>query len=85
MKFNTLAKKLDLTVGELADKVSHLLPNANGGTEVSEALETEITAFIKAPAPKNSAAPALFSTDGTDPILAVLTERIESELQLETP
>jgi hypothetical protein len=36
MKFNRLAKEKGLSVSDLASKVSAILPNANGGTEVSD-------------------------------------------------
>jgi hypothetical protein len=36
MKFNRLAKEKGLSVSDLASKVSTILPNANGGTEVSD-------------------------------------------------
>jgi hypothetical protein len=82
MKFNSLAKELKLSVSELADKVSDILPNANGGTDVSEEQKTQIIARVNAPV----AAPYSFPAgDGTDPILSVLIERIEGESQLETP
>jgi hypothetical protein len=82
MKFNTLAKDLKLSVSELADKVSDILPNANGGTDVSDEQKAQIIARVNAPV----AAPYSFSAgDGTDPILSVLIERIEGESQLETP
>jgi hypothetical protein len=82
MKFNTLAKELTLSVSELAAKVSDILPNANGGTDVSDEQKTQIIARVNAPV----AAPHSFlSDDGTDPILSVLIERIEGESQLETP
>jgi hypothetical protein len=82
MKFNSLAKELTLSVSELADKVSDILPNANGGTDVSDEQKTQIIARVNAPV----AAPYSFPAgDGTDPILSVLIERIEGESQLETP
>jgi hypothetical protein len=82
MKFNTLAKELTLSVSELADKVSDILPNANGGTEVSEEQKAQIIARVNAPV---AAAHSFPAGDGTDPILSVLIERIEGESQLETP
>jgi hypothetical protein len=36
MKFNKLARELNLSVNDLAEKVKAILPNANGGTEVSD-------------------------------------------------
>jgi hypothetical protein len=82
MKFNTLAKELKLSVSELADKVSDILPNANGGTDVSDEQKAQIIAQMNAPVSVTHSFPA---GDGTDPILSVLLERIEGESQLETP
>lgn len=83
MKFNKLAKELDLSVGDLADKVKDILSNANGGTEVTEEQKAQIIARIKAPDPDSSL--SLIAEDGTDPILSILIERIEQEQQIETP
>ena len=83
MKFNKLAKEQGLSVGELADKVTDILPNANGGTDVSEQQRSQIIARLQTPGP--SSLGALFLADGTDPILTVLTERIEQAQALETP
>lgn len=82
MKFNKLAKELELTVNELADIVSGILPAANGGTDVTDEQKAQIIALVRKPAP---AALSLLESDGTDPILSVLIERIEAESQLETP
>ena len=81
MKFNKLAKELDHSVSELADKVAAILPSANGGTEVSDPQKEQIIALLQAPAAEST----LSSFDGTDPILSVLIERIEQESRLETP
>ena len=81
MKFNKLAKELDHSVSDLADKVAAILPNANGGTEVSDQQKAQVIALLQTPSPEDS----LSSFDGTDPILSVLIERIEQESQLETP
>ena len=83
MKFNKLAKELDLPVGDLADKVKDILPNANGGTEVSEKQKTQIIARLQTPKPDSSR--SLIAEDSTDPILSILFERIEQEQQIETP
>ncbi|MEL6351585.1 MAG: hypothetical protein AAFR58_07465 [Cyanobacteria bacterium J06627_28] len=82
MKFNKLAKEQGFSVGALADKVADILPNANGGTDVTEAQQAQILALLQAPEPNNLTA---LNADGTDPILGVLTERIEQEQALETP
>jgi hypothetical protein len=81
MKFNKLARDLGLSVNELADQVSDILPNANGGSEVSDEQKEKIIALLQTP----SSGSTLSSFDGTDPILSVLIERIEGESQLETP
>jgi len=83
MKFNKLAKDLDLSVNDLAARVADLLPNANGGTEVSEEQKAQIIALLQAPSADSSL--SLLTTDGSDPILSVLIERIEQETELETP
>ncbi|MEO1445814.1 MAG: hypothetical protein AAFV46_06180, partial [Cyanobacteria bacterium J06635_11] len=83
MKFNKLAKELNHSVSELAGVVTDILPNANGGTEVSDTQKAQIIALLQAPSP-DTALSVLFG-DGTDPILSVLTERIEQESQRETP
>ena len=83
MKFNKLARELNLSVNELADKVSDILPNANGGTEVSDEQKAQIIARLQAPS--SDTAFSLLAADGTDPILSVLTERIEQEEQQESP
>jgi len=82
MKFNKLAKELNLSVNELAEQVADILPNANGGTEVSEEQKAKIITLLQAPADSTF---SLLTTDGTDPILSVLIERIEQEAELETP
>ncbi|MEL7071664.1 MAG: hypothetical protein AAGN15_23855 [Cyanobacteria bacterium J06581_3] len=81
MKFNKLAKELDLSVSELADKASDILPNANGGTDVRDPQKAQIIALLQAP----TSDVISITCDGTDPILSILTERIEQEQQLETP
>lgn len=83
MKFNKLAKEQGLSVNELADKVKDILPNANGGTEVSEAQKAKIIALLQAPASDSPL--SLITGDGIDPVLSILIERIEQETQLETP
>ncbi|MEO0516058.1 MAG: hypothetical protein AAF171_02030 [Cyanobacteria bacterium P01_A01_bin.116] len=83
MKFNKLAKELNHSVSELADMVTDILPNANGGTDVSDTQKAQIIALLQAPSP-DTALSVRFG-DGTDPILSVLTERIEQESQRETP
>lgn len=80
MKFNKLAKELNMTVAELADKTSRILPNANAGTDVSTQQKEQILALLN---PDNGSTD--LSLPATDPILAVLLERIEQEQQLETP
>ena len=77
MKFNKLARELNYSVADLAAKVAHILPNANGGTEVTDEQREQITDFLTQPAP------TALSTPTHDPILAILAERIESEVQLE--
>ena len=49
MKFNKLAKELDHSVTDLADKVKDILPNANGGTEVSDQQKAQIIALLQTP------------------------------------
>lgn len=83
MKFNKLAKELNLSVNELADKVSDILPNANGGSEVSDEQKAQIIAHLQAPS--SDTALSLLTGDGTDPIIAILIERIEQEEQQESP
>jgi hypothetical protein len=83
MKFNVFAKELKLSVSELADKVSDILPNANGGTEVSDEQKAQIIALLQTPSADSAL--SLFTGDGSDPILSILMERIEEESQLETP
>ena len=83
MKFNKLAKELNLSVSDLADKVKDILPNANGGTDVSDEQKTQIEALLQAPAPDSSF--SFLTGDGTDPILSVLIERIEEEQQQAMP
>ena len=46
MKFNRLAKELDLSVNELAEKASTVLSDANGGTDVDEAQAQAIRALF---------------------------------------
>ena len=81
MKFNKLARELNLSVNELADKVSDILPDANGGTDVSDEQKAQIIARLQTP----SADITLATLDAADPILSVLIDRIEQESQLETP
>ena len=83
MKFNKLAKELNLSVNELAEKVSDILPNANGGTEVGDEQKAQIIARLQAPSPDTAL--SSLTANGTDPILSVLIDRIEQESQLETP
>lgn len=85
MKFNKLAKELDLSVSQLSDKVTSIIPNANGGTEVSETQKTTIIALLTKPAPKTNNTLSFLERDGTDPILSILSDRLEREAQLETP
>lgn len=61
MKFNKLAKDLGLSVTELAETASAILPNANGGTEVNEEQEKAIRALLKQPEATDSL-PATFDT-----------------------
>lgn len=61
MKFNKLAKDLGLSVTELSEKASAILPNANGGTEVNEEQEKAIRALLKQPETAESI-PATFDT-----------------------
>ena len=84
MKFNKLARELDLSVNELAAKVSNILPNANGGTEINEEQKAQIIALLQAPT-ADTALSSLTADDGTNPILSVLIQRIKQEEQLETP
>ena len=84
MKFNKLAKELNLSVNELADKVTSILPNANGGTDVSEDQRAQIKSLLKAPTPDEVSLASLLG-DGSDPVLSVFIERIEQEKCLETP
>jgi hypothetical protein len=83
MKFNKLARELDLSVSDLAEQVNTILPNANGGTEVSEEQKAQIIALLQTPPADNAL--SLLTGDGSDPILSILKERIEEESQLETP
>ena len=83
MKFNKLARELDFSVNQLADKVKDILPNANGGTEVSEEQKVQIITLLGAPT--NSEALSFLLDESVDPILSLLAERIEEERQLETP
>ena len=61
MKFNKLAKDLGLSVTELAEKASAILPNANGGTEVNEEQEKSIRALLTQPE-VTEGLPATFDT-----------------------
>ena len=54
MKFNKLAKELDLSVGDLAEKVKDILPNANGGTDVSDKQKTQILSLLQTPDRKST-------------------------------
>ncbi|MEO1396096.1 MAG: hypothetical protein AAFV90_24625 [Cyanobacteria bacterium J06634_5] len=83
MRFNKLAKELEFSVGELADKVSSLIPNANAGTDVSAAQKEQIIALLNQT--NDTEVSDLFLAGSADPILAILLERIEQEQQLETP
>ena len=83
MKFNKLAKELDHSVSELAGIVTDILPNANGGTEVSDKKKAQIIARLQAPTAESPL--SLITEDGSDPVLSVLIERIEQEAELETP
>ena len=82
MKFNKLAKELDISVGDLAEKVKDILPNANGGTDVSDKQKTQILSLLQT---SEADSPSFLSGDGTDPILSVLIERIEQEEQQAMP
>lgn len=82
MKFKTLAQQLDYSVGDLAEKVKDILPGANGGTEVTEEQKTQIVALVESP---DSTGLSLLEGGGSDPILALLIERIADESRLETP
>ena len=84
MKFNKLAKELNLSVNELADKVTSILPNVNGGTDVSEEQKAQIESLLRAP-DSDEVSLAFLLGDGTDPVLSVFIERIEQEQRLETP
>lgn len=46
MKFNKLARELNLSVTKLAARTDAILPNANGGTEVNEQQERAIRTLI---------------------------------------
>ncbi len=46
MKFNKLAKELEMSVSDLADLAANILPNANGGTDVDENQEKAIRALV---------------------------------------
>jgi hypothetical protein len=83
MKFNKLARELNLSVNDLAEQVKAILPNANGGTEVSDEQKVQIIALLRAPSADSAL--ALLTIDGSDPILSILMERIEEESQLEAP
>lgn len=85
MKFNKLARELNLSVSELANQVSEILPNANGGTDVSDAQKDAILKHLTQPAPDTHTPLSLLEGHGNDPILSILSERIERETQLETP
>ena len=71
MKFNKLARELNLSVNELAEKVSDILPNANGGTEVSDEQKAQIIARLQAPS-----ADSTLSTTAMAPILFSLSSLI---------
>jgi hypothetical protein len=83
MKFNKLARELNLSVNDLAEQVKAILPNANGGTEVNEEQQAEIIALLQMPSADSAL--SLFTGDGSDPILSILMERIAEESQRETP
>ena len=82
MRFNKLAKEQGLSVAELADKVSSLLPDANAGTEVSNEQKQQIVALLSAP---SAAEHSLPPTASADPVLAIFLDLIEEETQRETP
>ena len=82
MKFNKLAKELNLPVGDLADKVKDILPNANGGTEVTDEQKAQIIALLQTPEADSL---SFLTGDDTDPILSVLIERIAQEQQQAMP
>ena len=82
MKFNKLAKELDLSVGDLAEEVKDILPNANGGTDVSDEQKTQILSLLQTP---EADSPSFLTGDDNDPILSVLIERIEQEQQQAMP
>lgn len=46
MKFNKLARELEIPVNELAERVKDNIPNANGGTELDEAQVQAIKALV---------------------------------------
>ena len=81
MKFNKLAKEQNLSVAELADIVKDILPNANGGTEVSDEQRASILTRLAQP----TAASPVLTDDSQDLILAALQSLIAEESQLETP
>jgi hypothetical protein len=62
MRFNKLAKELNLSVNDLAEKVKAILPDANGGTEVSD----EQVKAIKQLLTDSKAAPKTGSFPPTD-------------------
>ncbi len=71
MKFNKLARELEIPVNDLADRVGAILPNANGGTEVDEQQERAIRTLVaggeraRSPQPADSSnndANAVFET-----------------------
>lgn len=82
MKFNKLAKDLNMSVGDLAEAAVNIVPRANGGTDVSEAQREQIVQLLKKPASADLPVP---KSAQIDPVLAVLIERISAEVQTETP
>ena len=63
MKFNTLAKQLNIPISELAERAKAILPDANGGTEVNEQQEQSIRALF---AGNRSAKSPQFAGDSTN-------------------
>lgn len=73
MKFNKLAKELELHVNELAEKVKDIVPSANGGTEVDEQQEQKIRARIASNGKTRSPQP---TADGNSANTAFETEAL---------
>ena len=68
MKFNKLARELEIPVNELADKAKDIIPNANGGTEVDEQQEQSIRALVASDGRARSPQPVGDSTNDANAV-----------------